>query len=70
MQAIQVTQRPRIAQHPFCFLPAVTLQLSDRLVELLLRLLSCVEMTRGLTPRQRPFDLLHGLLGLPRFIKK
>ena len=42
MQAIQVTQRPHIAQHPFCFLPAVTLQLSDRLVELLLVLLSCV----------------------------
>ena len=40
-----MTQRPRIAQHPFGFLPAVTLKSLHRLVELRLRLLASVEMT-------------------------
>ena len=70
MKAIQMTQRPRILQHPFGFTPAFALKLLDRLVELLLSLLSTVEMTRGIKPPQRLFDLLHRLLGLHRLIKK
>ena len=63
-------ERPRIAQHPFGFLPAVTLKLLHRLVELRLRLIASVEMTRGIEPPQRLFDLLHRLLGLHRLITK
>src|SRR6476659_11137742 len=70
MQAIHMTQRPRIAQHPFCLLPAVTLKSLHRLVELRLSWLASIKMPGGLKPPQCLFDLLHRLLGLHRLIKK
>ena len=70
MQAIQVTQRPRIAQHPLRFPPALPLKQLEGRVELHLSSLSTGEMTRGIKPPQRLFELLKRRLGLHRLIKK
>jgi hypothetical protein len=70
MQAIQMTQRSGILQHPLRFTPGFTLELLTRLVELGLRSLSTIEMTESIKPPERLLDLLQRLLDLHRFIKK
>jgi hypothetical protein len=70
MQAIHMTQRPGIFEHPRGFTPILTLELATGLVELALRSLPVIEMPRGIKPAQHCFDLFHRLLGLRRFIKK
>ncbi len=65
-----MTQRSGILKHPLRFTPELTLKQLECDAELRLSALSTVEMTRGIKPPQRLFDLLHHVLGLHRFIKK